>query len=1309
MSVLFILVAAVALVLGAWCLAGTLTFFLYTHSPKPGSRLIVRTADRRWCLAGDQVDTTLHLSSVGLPPKVDEEPVPMDVVLVADVSVSMGAGPGSPLELAKQAMASFVRSSRAPVRVGVVTFDHGAEVVSELTLPGNALLRRIATVSSGGGTSIAAGLDRATELVDMRGQGLLTDGGDEVADPLPAPRTRQVVVLLSDGESSRQDAIAVSQRLKDAGVTVVAISLGYSVDRDLMRDIASEGMYFHRADASELVPFYGLLAQSLREVFGTDVEVEESLSRDDAGLALVGSTGQEPLSVDLAKSKVYWHIPHIASEVASVGLQHQATRPGWYPLAPERARVSMKDANGNPHEASSERTPWILVLPDWPLWPLWWVLLNPLFWMVFGGMFGRGEARPQIGTAGPPKALPGPALPSALARDLPQPVHPELAPALVIGVGYLGRWVLTHLRASVVSRLGAQSEGLVLRHVDTASPAGMPEVCFAGVRLADNETLSIGRDLRSVLLDPGVDEGRQWVQRRRKLDRGVGYNVAQGSLGDRAMARLALLEASDDLDTFLADAVAQVSGPAPEVVVVSATGGGTSSGMLSDVCMRLRRQLVDRGLSSVGVTVLLVESVPDPVARANTRSLLAELARFNHRRDALAESTEGGTVSRWMDRVMVVRGESGAGPGSRVELSEGRAPGAAAEAADVVLAWLASPGLRATFGDLAADELRWAAEHCGGLGHRIGCQSVRLPTAALEHAARSRAALKLVAARLLGAHADRQGFVLNPDVNLVREALTRLFRGGDALPARPWVLQILPDLASQDRFVGTIGGSSIQQISSLGVFHMQANHDRTRVELLQLLAAWVARELNGDLADDDLASVDRIVAARGARLGVVSASLHHIERLIGQALGNLATFRSRSHSLVGSLDHVGGLLLLVRQLVRRVAHETDEWVASLVTGRSVPVDMVRVKWEVEGLCRHLEAELKAAEAVLEDLASTTRPRYLTASLDLDRMIEEVLGGPVELLLARLHWHVELDESENEVSLQLGVKRGQTARFSPNAENLGALHGEILALLAEAAPVSWADVHLGRVARSSQVPDPGLTYRPDGLGRSMRGAIYVYDSSQHPLIDGDPIERLGVAAVHAKRTDISPDRPDPHWSTLVTMHHYLGLGDELVPGNIDLSLVAPVYNPEARALLALRAMEIDHVGTSPLCAETVGLLAHEGRLRTFVAAALAGKIEEKATPRGSTWAFVQDGGATVHLCAPGGQLVDAARRWVLNGRAMDGTDLPVKVPFDAFMRWKGVTPLEGAGLLLYEEPFASRKGERWVADLARVVPWLARSS
>jgi len=159
---------------------------------------------------------------MALPKSFDRRAISdKDVTLVIDHSGSMS---GEPLAQACRAAEAVVERLRPEDRVNVIMFDDRVELLYPQPQKVTDAVRRealgfIARIQAAGGTNIALALGRALKA--------------QLKDQQP-----DVVLFLTDGQSSTQETLAVAQK-EDGDTRVFTIGLGSGVERPLLSRLAA--------------------------------------------------------------------------------------------------------------------------------------------------------------------------------------------------------------------------------------------------------------------------------------------------------------------------------------------------------------------------------------------------------------------------------------------------------------------------------------------------------------------------------------------------------------------------------------------------------------------------------------------------------------------------------------------------------------------------------------------------------------------------------------------------------------------------------------------------------------------------------------------------------------------------------------------------------------------------------------------------------------------------------------------------------------------------------------------------------------
>ena len=231
-----------------------------------------------------------------------------------------------------------------------------------------------------------------------------------------------------------------------------------------------------------------------------------------------------------------------------------------------------------------------------------------------------------------------------------------LFPALIVGVGHLGRLVLESLRTVIRDHFGSADNVPNVRFlsIDTDPDAGSEtegSPAKPGALGAKDVVLArLNRPTHYLQRDslPAVD---QW------LPAGSLYKISRnpGSAGGvRAFGRLALLDnyrqvaqrVQQEIGTFLTEETLEKSDLAtklglrsnrPRVYVVAGLGGGTGGGMFLDLAFLIRHELRSVGFSRPDVVGLFLvppadRAGPKNAALGNSFAALTELHHFQSKR-----------------------------------------------------------------------------------------------------------------------------------------------------------------------------------------------------------------------------------------------------------------------------------------------------------------------------------------------------------------------------------------------------------------------------------------------------------------------------------------------------------------------------------------------------------------------------------------------------------------------------------------------------------------------------------------------------
>lgn len=182
------------------------------------------------------------------------------VVICIDTSGSMASSDIAPTreEAARQAIAAFVAASPPGVRIGIVSFSTGANVVTPLTDDRDQIAEAIGRIpEANGATAIGDALLAAGSLLPDRGHRavvLLTDGvNNHGSDPLEDAKTLATrgIVIETVGIGTNESGELIPGTEEEA-----------SIDEDALRAIAAtgRGRYVRVSDAGTLRGVFARIA-----------------------------------------------------------------------------------------------------------------------------------------------------------------------------------------------------------------------------------------------------------------------------------------------------------------------------------------------------------------------------------------------------------------------------------------------------------------------------------------------------------------------------------------------------------------------------------------------------------------------------------------------------------------------------------------------------------------------------------------------------------------------------------------------------------------------------------------------------------------------------------------------------------------------------------------------------------------------------------------------------------------------------------------------------------------------------------------
>ncbi len=193
---------------------------------------------------------------------------PVDSILVFDKSGSML----NLIDGAKQAGITFIDNiNLAKDQSGIVAYDSSASLIQSLTNSRTDLINSINSLSAGGMTNIADGIETAK---------------DELVSSRHNPEATTVIIIFTDGQANRptevdpkQYTIEKADEAKNQGIRIISIAYGNYADQNLMQEIASPGPgnYFWAETGLDMIQIYQSIAENLQSN-SPDTQVSIDLS-----------------------------------------------------------------------------------------------------------------------------------------------------------------------------------------------------------------------------------------------------------------------------------------------------------------------------------------------------------------------------------------------------------------------------------------------------------------------------------------------------------------------------------------------------------------------------------------------------------------------------------------------------------------------------------------------------------------------------------------------------------------------------------------------------------------------------------------------------------------------------------------------------------------------------------------------------------------------------------------------------------------------------------------------------------------------
>ena len=822
---------------------------------------------------------------------------------------------------------------------------------------------------------------------------------------------------------ARDPAVAAARALKEQELLLITMGLG-AADMALLRELATSPDHCYRADQiDELIELYGRIGRMMAGKFANHVEIDERFNTEGSwGLRAWGEL--EPTQRVMREGRFSWLLATVQEEPTQLSYFLEALCPGWHHVAPGPAVFSAQFPDNRKHDAKSNRGPRILILPRVPGWQYLWLILNPLFFTLFRRWFCRRQASPlrksPVRSKLEPLKLP-PLIP--VSSPLMKGRLP-LRPSLIIGLGYGGSHALVHCKRLLWERNeSTEFERLRFLALDTTSETFFPRPVAGLVTLDLHERLYLNQPLERIITGEVESNPPRypWLPAHLLAAGAARPDLWRGSGHQRVLGRLALVSNRSTLEVPLQTVLRELStlaGPTGiDILITGTSGGGTSSGVLLDLCWLLRCLLEDLRFGNASISLFLMtpfgkepvrqderqEKLQTHLRLANSQALLRELDRVAWlRSEPLAPLSDARPTRRWFDRVFYI------GPPAREEWRSDTV--LYPKGGEALFCWLASEGFCNHFKSLDTDNNSLTQRYSRCFINRIDPNSYFLyPRTVMRYLAINTLRRKL-SERLWG----------------VKEGETSTYSWRDNKPASisslqkkwlkltdwegdfPWIFMSLDTLQDQDSLQQTLligaGPGISADISPLE----RSEYLQEQRELVRAaLDTWVINTLNSGLSG----------VCESHPLSAVIHVLRNINEILIEGVALARHLETHSQALL--VRDEGGL---AAELASQAAAEVGAYVTHLIHWDAVLGEGAHA--DALGLIKYLDRGTSELQEELGRLMRETFPRLPLTWESLETLRTQSCDAVTESILGeRTKWWVQRD----------GVKL--TLEFHFKGENL----------------------------------------------------------------------------------------------------------------------------------------------------------------------------------------------------------------------------------------------------------------------------------
>ncbi len=190
-----------------------------------GRGVLTTGGDSSYAVGGWAESDLEKILPVDMTAKDEQSIAHMSLMILIDNSGSMGMGPGSPLELAKQGAINSIGILRPVDEVGVIAFSDNAVWISKPTSAQNKkeVQGKVASIREGGGTMLYAAMQEAYKALSE------------------STKSSKHIILLTDGQPADGDKVEAAsflKKLSDGKITVTSIAVGEYAETTLLKKVS---------------------------------------------------------------------------------------------------------------------------------------------------------------------------------------------------------------------------------------------------------------------------------------------------------------------------------------------------------------------------------------------------------------------------------------------------------------------------------------------------------------------------------------------------------------------------------------------------------------------------------------------------------------------------------------------------------------------------------------------------------------------------------------------------------------------------------------------------------------------------------------------------------------------------------------------------------------------------------------------------------------------------------------------------------------------------------------------------------------